>query len=98
MVPNTREDFPDPETPVKTVSRRLGRSSETSLRLFSLAPRTSITSWVSATGVCCMETLQRSQAETADRSVEGCIRFNCFIEVQIEGFHRKAIVVLRFRE
>lgn len=48
MVPKTREDFPEPETPVKTVSRRLGMSSEMSARLFSLAPRTSITSWLSA--------------------------------------------------
>src|SRR5262245_16524948 len=48
MVPKTREDFPDPETPVKTVSRRLGMSSEMSARLFSRAPRTSMTSWLSA--------------------------------------------------
>lgn len=49
MVPKTREDLPEPETPVKTVSRRLGMSSETSTRLFSRAPRTSITLWLSAT-------------------------------------------------
>jgi extradiol dioxygenase family protein len=48
MAPNAREDFPDPETPVNTVSRRLGRSREMSARLFSLAPRTWITSWLSA--------------------------------------------------
>src|SRR5437868_2148640 len=48
MVPKTREDLPEPETPVKTVSLRLGRSSETLSRLFSLAPRTSITSCRSA--------------------------------------------------
>ncbi len=48
MVPNTREDLPDPETPVKTVSLRLGMSSEMSARLFALAPRTSIMSWLSA--------------------------------------------------
>jgi hypothetical protein len=44
MVPKTSEDFPDPETPVKTVSRRLGMSTETAARLFSRAPRTSIMS------------------------------------------------------
>jgi hypothetical protein len=50
MVPNTSDDFPDPETPVNTVSRRLGMSREMSARLFSLAPRTWITSWLSAAG------------------------------------------------
>jgi AcrR family transcriptional regulator len=49
-VPKTSDDLPDPETPVKTVSRRLGMSSETSRRLFSRAPRTSMTSWLSAVG------------------------------------------------
>src|SRR5690349_11897947 len=39
MVPNTSEDLPEPDTPVKTVIWRLGISSETSLRLFSRAPR-----------------------------------------------------------
>lgn len=39
MVPKTSEDFPEPETPVKTVRRRLGMSSERSARLFSRAPR-----------------------------------------------------------
>src|SRR6186713_1362319 len=48
MVPNTRELFPDPETPVNTVSRRLGKSTLMSLRLFSLAPWTRMVSWVSA--------------------------------------------------
>ena len=48
MVPNTSDDLPEPETPVKTVSWRLGMSRETSARLFSRAPRTSITSWLSA--------------------------------------------------
>ena len=42
IVPNTSEDLPDPETPVKTVRARLGMSSETSRRLFSRAPRTSM--------------------------------------------------------
>jgi hypothetical protein len=44
MVPNTSDDLPDPETPVKTVRRRFGMSTETSFRLFSRAPRTSMTS------------------------------------------------------
>jgi len=48
MVPKTSDDFPDPDTPVKTVSLRLGMSREMSSRLFSLAPRTSMTSWLFA--------------------------------------------------
>ena len=43
-VPNTSDDFPDPETPVKTTSWRFGMSTEMSLRLFSRAPRTAMTS------------------------------------------------------
>ena len=49
MVSNTRELLPEPETPVNTVSRRLGSSTLTSLRLFSRAPCTRIRSWLSAT-------------------------------------------------
>ena len=48
IVPNTSELFPDPETPVKTVSRRFGISMLTSLRLFTRAPCTRMTSWRSA--------------------------------------------------
>src|SRR6185436_8493473 len=48
MVPKTSDDLPDPDTPVKTVSRRLGMSTLTSLRLFSRAPWTRIRSWRSA--------------------------------------------------
>src|SRR6476661_8309547 len=48
MVPNTSDDLPDPETPVNTVSRRLGISTLTSFRLFSRAPWTRIKSWLSA--------------------------------------------------
>src|SRR5687768_10124065 len=48
IVPNTRELFPEPDTPVNTVSRRLGISTLTSLRLFSRAPWTRIRSWLSA--------------------------------------------------
>src|SRR5256885_11777849 len=48
IVPNTSELLPEPETPVNTVSRRLGSSTLTSLRLFTRAPRTRIRSWLSA--------------------------------------------------
>ena len=48
MVPNTSELLPDPETPVNAVSRRFGISMLTSLRLFTRAPTTRITSWRSA--------------------------------------------------
>ncbi len=48
MVPNTSDDLPDPETPVNTVSRRLGISTVTSFRLFTRAPWTRIRSWLSA--------------------------------------------------
>ncbi len=42
IVSNTRELLPEPETPVKTVSRRFGISMLTSLRLFTRAPCTRI--------------------------------------------------------
>jgi hypothetical protein len=48
IVPNTSELLPEPETPVNTVSRRLGSSTLTSLRLFTRAPCTRIKSWLSA--------------------------------------------------
>ena len=48
MVPNTSELLPEPDTPVNTVSRRFGISTLTSLRLFTRAPCTRITSWLSA--------------------------------------------------
>src|SRR5829696_4277108 len=48
MVANTSELLPEPDTPVKTVSRRFGRSTETFLRLFSRAPSTLIRAWSSA--------------------------------------------------
>src|SRR2546423_1150277 len=50
MVLNTSELLPEPETPVNTVSRRLGSSTLTSLRWFTRAPCTRIGSWRSATG------------------------------------------------
>src|ERR1035441_10226161 len=39
MVSNARLDLPDPDRPVKTIMASRGRSSETSLRLCSRAPR-----------------------------------------------------------
>src|SRR5688572_17540587 len=52
MVPNTSELFPEPETPVNTVSRRLGSSTLTSLRLFARAPCRRSGSWLSADASC----------------------------------------------
>src|SRR5208283_2262133 len=49
IVLNTSELLPEPETPVNTVSRRFGISTLTSLRLFTRAPCTRITSWLLAT-------------------------------------------------
>ena len=40
MVSKTSDDLPEPETPVKTVSRRLGMSRSTPWRLLARAPRT----------------------------------------------------------
>ncbi len=48
IVSNTSELLPDPDTPVKTVSRRFGSSTLMFLRLFSRAPRTRMRSWLSA--------------------------------------------------
>src|SRR5690348_4002604 len=48
MVPNTSDDLPEPETPVKTVSRRLGISTEMFLRLLTRAPWTRMRSCRSA--------------------------------------------------
>src|SRR5215213_6489838 len=48
IVPTTSELFPEPETPVNTVSRRFGISTLTCLRLFTRAPCTRIRSWLSA--------------------------------------------------
>src|SRR5258708_1051976 len=40
IVSNARLDFPDPDNPVNTISASRGKSSETSFRLCSRAPRT----------------------------------------------------------
>src|SRR3954453_7548428 len=50
IVSNTSELLPEPETPVNTVSRRLGISTLMSLRLLTRAPWTRIRSWLSASG------------------------------------------------
>src|ERR671927_445043 len=67
MVSNTSELLPEPETPVKTVSRRFGSSTLTSLRLFTRAPCTRIRSWVSAT---CMRSRRTARREI-DSEVAG---------------------------
>ena len=59
IVPNTSELLPEPETPVNTVSRRFGSSTLTSLRLFSRAPCTRITSWLSAVAVMSVPSVER---------------------------------------
>src|SRR5947208_9655027 len=46
MVSKAREDLPDPESPVKTMSASRGSSRFTSFRLCSLAPR--MTRWLAA--------------------------------------------------
>src|SRR6187401_3876489 len=71
MVPNTSDDLPDPETPVKTVSRRLGIATLTSLRLFSRAPWTRIRSWPSAG---CGRAAGTSSASLALRGLHGLLR------------------------
>ena len=58
IVSNTSELLPEPDTPVKTVSRRLGMSRETSRRLLTRAPCTRMTSWLSA--ACAMGPPDRS--------------------------------------
>src|SRR5579864_4725116 len=40
MVSNARDDLPEPDSPVKTISRSRGRSTDTFWRLCSRAPRT----------------------------------------------------------
>src|SRR5699024_9697794 len=52
MVSKTSELLPEPDTPVKTVRRRLGRSTDTFFRLFSRAPLTRMRSWLSAACTC----------------------------------------------
>src|SRR5262245_11600297 len=51
MVSNTSDDLPEPDTPVNTVIARLGMRSETSLRLCSRAPRTSMNPGTSSPAV-----------------------------------------------
>ena len=44
IVSKTSDDLPDPDTPVKTVSLRLGMSTSMPARLLARAPRTRMTS------------------------------------------------------
>ena len=69
MVPNTSDDLPEPETPVNTVSRRLGNSTLTSFKLFDRAPRTRIRSWVSA--ACGLEAAMHGIMAPSARTCEG---------------------------
>ena len=64
IVPNTSELLPEPETPVNTVSRRLGISTLTSWRLFTRAPCTRIRSWLSAMCPVCTMTVTLAAAQT----------------------------------
>src|SRR5580692_1077327 len=52
MVSKARLDLPEPDSPVNTIRESLGRSSDTSLRLCSRAPRTTRRS---ATALCSLE-------------------------------------------
>ena len=66
MVAKTSELLPEPDTPVKTVSRRFGSSTLTSLRLFSRAPCTRIRSWLSAA---CCSSLRSSSSRPCSSSL-----------------------------
>src|SRR5699024_8488947 len=70
IVPNTRELFPEPDTPVKTVSRRLGSERLTSARLFSRAPCTRMRWWESAVAVVSVTVL--SSVMVSRRGVGEC--------------------------
>src|SRR3712207_3347398 len=75
IVPKTSEDLPEPDTPVNTDSRRFGMSTDTSARLFSRAPRTRMTSWLSAWGsVATMASSSRMRGTLGegDREGDGC--------------------------
>src|SRR5262245_44024573 len=69
MVPNTSDDLPDPETPVNTVSLRLGISMLTSFRLFTRAPWTRIRSWRFA-----VRWLEVAMLPIMSPSADGCNR------------------------
>lgn len=69
MVSNTSELLPEPDTPVNTVSRRLGISTLTSLRLFSRAPCTRIRSWLSAAGAALAASMRATVTGGAEESL-----------------------------
>src|SRR5690349_7000866 len=62
IVSNARLDFPEPDSPVNTIRESLGRSSDTSLRLCSRAPRTTRRS---ATALCSLVVSCRGQGDTS---------------------------------
>src|SRR3954447_8493735 len=82
IVPNTSELLPEPETPVKTVSRRFGSSTLTSLRVFTRAPCTRMRSRRSATCRArgCVSVLATRELAAGERrdigreAVEGTLR------------------------
>src|SRR6476661_3803958 len=75
MVPKTSDDLPDPETPVNTVTRRLGISTLTSLRLFCRAPWTRMRSWLSAW--CCFDCGEVGMAPTLLGRAAGWLLRKC---------------------
>src|SRR5680860_309015 len=79
IVPKTREDLPDPETPVNTVSLRLGIDREMSCRLFSRAPCTSMKSCESAAWV------RGAVSVTGCSSRRECTRGRCATPVYFRG-------------
>src|SRR3954466_11878659 len=68
IVPNAREDLPDPDTPVNTASALRGMATSMSRRLFSRAPRTR-TQWSGACGLVPF-VLMGAQAGLPEREVE----------------------------
>src|SRR5436309_80151 len=64
MVPNAREDLPDPETPVNTTSASRGMSTSMLRRLCSRAPRTRT-----------MQSLRISGLDAFASTIFGCREF-----------------------
>ena len=93
MVPNTSELLPEPETPVNTVSRRLGISTLMSLRLFTRAPCTRIMSWESAA---CSERVSVSVVAMGGHAIAHCGQVASQILLMNPG--SAAIIVIRGRE
>src|SRR3954471_20813645 len=66
MVSKTSDDLPDPETPVTTVSRLCGIASDTSLRLWTRAPRMNMDSSKGVEGRPRQALLQLSRSGSRD--------------------------------